>query len=106
MKFTFASLMLLFVHAVIGVPLAAQGLHCSRLAEVEPAFAGQTADRAMDTGVSAARLLPALQAVLSAPAQTASAAAASILTAAQAFAYNPPRHWGSGDRHALDEGKP
>ena len=114
MKFTFASLMLLLVHALIGAPLAAHVTSDAASAEVNPAFGGT---QSADGDIALAEVGDAVKAGL-VGGGWASVAAIGVLATVPApvrrFAsalpghhrFDLPVHWGTGDRHALDEGKP
>ncbi len=113
MKFTFASLLLLLVHAVIGAPLSAQTARGTATVEMNPAFGvGENAGSSVnsdDPGSVIARSTAraydgAMFAVPIQPRPIPARYSAAPLPGEHSFVL--PLHWGSGDRLALDEGKP
>lgn len=105
MKFTFASLMLLLVHAVMGVPLAAQSVRDSGLAEIESS-AGRP-DALVSATVAIAKPGATQRcAFLAETSMLVVARTPSVQLSCAADMSDLPLHWGTGDRHAWDEGKP
>ena len=113
MKFTFASLMLLLAHALIGVPLSAHVTGDTASAEVDglSGAAEARSDPAAVGDIGSAVEAPALAAfhpiVFAASPQVEPAPVRAFAQADSGMrSFDLPLHWGSGDRHALDEGKP
>lgn len=118
MKFTFASLLLLLVHALTGVPVAAETSRDAASAEVNRAFgAGEDAgfhlDMTWESAVTSCQLSCGSALAGSHTAAFASSRQAEPVPLRQLTqplpgerSFDLPLHWGSGDRLALDEGKP
>ena len=106
MKFTFASLMLLLAHALMGVPLDAQTLRAA--ASAEAGTGDVVADSSAGiglTGLSAERI--GVSAVPATLAQSADVVRGiGYPSRGTAYAALLPLRWGAGDRHAHFTGKP
>lgn len=116
MKFTFASLLLLLVHTLVGAPLAAQTTRDTASSEINPVLgigedAGFDLDKVDDVAVSTCcQLIYGSGTHAAALTSTAQAEPVPVHHLTQALpgeqSFDLPLKWGSGDRLALDEGKP
>tara|TARA_B100000678_G_scaffold146218_1_gene122160 strand:+ start:332 stop:652 length:321 start_codon:yes stop_codon:yes gene_type:complete len=106
MKFTFASLMLLLAHALMGVPLDAQTLRAAASAEADSGdVAAESRAGNVLTALSAERI-----GASAIPASVAGHAddvrGGFFRTRSFGYAASLPLRWGAGDRHAHFTGKP
>ncbi len=106
MKFTFASLMLLLAHALMGVPLDAQTLRAAASAEADT---GDVAGEAC-VGIGFAAVSAERTGMSAVPASLARMAGEEHCRNARVpeygYAAALPLRWGTGDLHAHFTGKP